>query len=522
MDACLEAGVDYLDTANYEPPDVAKFEYKWQWAYQERFAKAGRMALLGSGFDPGVTNVFCAYVAEAPARRDPLRRHRRLQRRLARQGVRDQLQPRDQHPRDHRARPLLGERRVEGDRPAQRVEDLRLPRRRRAQELPPLSRGARVAREEPQGPQAHPVLDDVRRGVPQAPRGAAERRHDAHRRGRVRGQEDRPDQVPAARCCRIRRRSPPSYTGKTSIGCLVRGHQGRQARSATSSTTSATTPRPTRKSARRPISYTTGVPAVTGAVMMVTGKWKGAGVFNMEQLDPDPFLEDVAQARPALARRGALGERRRCARRGRRARDRHLAASRRRASSPTSARSRRTSRSSPTCSSARAARSCSRSRASRSGRRSRSCGKYLAGATVELGRRGAARARGARRRGPRLRAGVLRRRDARARHARRSHRAQLARAVAAASRAIERRGAPDVDLGGLRVNHEHQEVEVALYDPAGAVLAARHDAREPRPPRDLDGIDGLHFHTLCQVNSDALERALAAFEQQVRRASSRA
>ena len=62
MDACLEAGVDYLDTANYEPPDVAKFEYSWQWAYQDRYQKAGRMALLGSGFDPGVTNVFCAYV----------------------------------------------------------------------------------------------------------------------------------------------------------------------------------------------------------------------------------------------------------------------------------------------------------------------------------------------------------------------------------------------------------------------------------------------------------------------------
>jgi len=61
MDACLAADVDYLDTANYEPPDEAKFEYKWQWAYRERFEKAGRMALLGSGFDPGVTNVFCAY-----------------------------------------------------------------------------------------------------------------------------------------------------------------------------------------------------------------------------------------------------------------------------------------------------------------------------------------------------------------------------------------------------------------------------------------------------------------------------
>lgn len=61
MDACLAAKVDYLDTANYEPLNEAKFEYKWQWAYQERFKKAGITALLGSGFDPGVTNVFCAY-----------------------------------------------------------------------------------------------------------------------------------------------------------------------------------------------------------------------------------------------------------------------------------------------------------------------------------------------------------------------------------------------------------------------------------------------------------------------------
>ncbi|RMG58537.1 MAG: saccharopine dehydrogenase family protein, partial [Gammaproteobacteria bacterium] len=61
MDACLETGVHYLDTANYEPKDEAKFEYKWQWAYQDRFREAGLMALLGSGFDPGVTNVFCAH-----------------------------------------------------------------------------------------------------------------------------------------------------------------------------------------------------------------------------------------------------------------------------------------------------------------------------------------------------------------------------------------------------------------------------------------------------------------------------
>ena len=61
MDACLECKVDYVDTANYEPEDTAKFEYSWQWAYREKFEKAGITALLGSGFDPGVTGVFCAY-----------------------------------------------------------------------------------------------------------------------------------------------------------------------------------------------------------------------------------------------------------------------------------------------------------------------------------------------------------------------------------------------------------------------------------------------------------------------------
>ena len=61
MDACLETKTDYVDTANYEPLDTAKFEYKWQWEYKERFEKAGITALLGSGFDPGVTGVFSAY-----------------------------------------------------------------------------------------------------------------------------------------------------------------------------------------------------------------------------------------------------------------------------------------------------------------------------------------------------------------------------------------------------------------------------------------------------------------------------
>ncbi len=62
MDACLEAGIHYLDTANYEPEDEAKFEYHWQWAYQDKFKEAGLTAILGSGFDPGVTSVFAKWL----------------------------------------------------------------------------------------------------------------------------------------------------------------------------------------------------------------------------------------------------------------------------------------------------------------------------------------------------------------------------------------------------------------------------------------------------------------------------
>lgn len=64
MEACLKSGVSYLDTANYEPRDVAHFEYSWQWAYKERFEEAGLTAILGCGFDPGVTSIYTAYAAK--------------------------------------------------------------------------------------------------------------------------------------------------------------------------------------------------------------------------------------------------------------------------------------------------------------------------------------------------------------------------------------------------------------------------------------------------------------------------
>ena len=64
MDACLECGVNYLDTANYEPRDEAKYQYSWQWAYKDKFEKAGLTAILGCGVDPGVSGVYTAYAAK--------------------------------------------------------------------------------------------------------------------------------------------------------------------------------------------------------------------------------------------------------------------------------------------------------------------------------------------------------------------------------------------------------------------------------------------------------------------------
>src|SRR3546814_4069852 len=69
MEACLSTGAHYLDTANYEPRDEAKFEYHCQWAYQDRFKDAGLMALPGSGFDPGVTSVFTTWLKKHPFER---------------------------------------------------------------------------------------------------------------------------------------------------------------------------------------------------------------------------------------------------------------------------------------------------------------------------------------------------------------------------------------------------------------------------------------------------------------------
>ena len=293
MDACLEAGVDYLDTANYEPPDVAKFEYSWQWAYQERFAKAGRMALLGSGFDPGVTNVFCAYV----------QKH-----------LLDEIHYVDIvdcNAGNH------GKAFATNFNPEINIREVTARGRYWEQgewkETAPLS----VSRtfdypgvgEKKSFLLYHEELESLVKNLKGLKRirfwmtfGEAYLKHleVLGNVGMTRIDEVEFDgkQIVPIKFLRALLPDPASlatnYTGKTSIGCLCEGvKDGKPKRYFIYNICDhAETFKEVRAQA---VSYTTGVPAVTGAVMMVTGKWRGHGVYNIETLDPDPFLDDVAK-----------------------------------------------------------------------------------------------------------------------------------------------------------------------------------------------------------------------------------
>jgi saccharopine dehydrogenase (NAD+, L-lysine-forming) len=293
MDACLETGVDYLDTANYEPPDEAKFEYSWQWAYRDRFAAAGLMALLGSGFDPGVTNVFCAY-----AKKELFDEIRTI----------DIL---DCNAGDH------GHAFATNFNPEINIREITQPGRYwekgEWREIEPMS--VSMTFDFPEvGPRKayvlyHEELESLVENIPGLERirfwmtfGDEYLTHlrvleNVGMTGiepvEFQGQQIVPIQFlkqllpdPASLA--------PGYTGKTCIGCLIEGTKDGKPRKVFvyNVCDHAETYREVRSQA---ISYTTGVPAMIGAKMMLTNTWRGAGVFNMEQLDPQPFMNDLNQ-----------------------------------------------------------------------------------------------------------------------------------------------------------------------------------------------------------------------------------
>ncbi len=293
MDACLAAGVDYLDTANYEPPDVAKFEYKWQWAYRERFTAAGRMALLGSGFDPGVTNVFCAYV-----QKHLLDEVHYVDIVDCNAGSHGKAFATNFNP-EINIREVTARGRYWEDGQWKETDPLSVAK---IFDYPGVGerKSFLLYHEELESLVLH--LKGLRRIRFWMTFGEAYLKHLEVLQNvgmtRIDEVEFEGHKIVPIKFLRALLPDPASlavgYTGKTSIGCLCEGvKDGKRKRYFIYNICDhAETYREVRAQA---VSYTTGVPAVTGAAMMVTGAWKGAGVFHMEQMDPDPFLADLAK-----------------------------------------------------------------------------------------------------------------------------------------------------------------------------------------------------------------------------------
>lgn len=292
MEACLRTGVDYVDTANYEPKDTAHFEYSWQWAYHERFREAGLTALLGSGFDPGVTNVFTAYLAKHEF--DEIHA----------------LDIIDVNAGDHgkafatNFNPEINIREVTAL--CRHWEDGRFI------ETEALSTARAYTCPEGIGDHTiyrmyHEELESLVKQYPSLKRAQfwmsfSERYLNflsvLQEVGMTRIDPILYDGHPIVPLQFLKAVLPePSSLGKTTrgktcIGCRVEGiKDGKELTKFIFNVCDHQ--QAFREVGSQAISYTTGVPAMIGAKMLLEGKWKGPGVFNMEQFDPDPFMADL-------------------------------------------------------------------------------------------------------------------------------------------------------------------------------------------------------------------------------------
>lgn len=289
MDACLETGVHYLDTANYEPPDEAKFQYSWQWAYQERFREKGLMALLGSGFDPGVTNVFTAWL------------HKHEFDTIEELDIIDANAGNHGQPFATNFNPEINIREVTARGRYWENGDWR--------ETDPLTVKQSFDFPDGIGPMNiylmyHEELESIVKHFPGIRRARFWMTFSENYLNHLtvlqnvgmtridpviyNGQEVIPLQFLKALLPNPSSLGPLTK-GRTCIGCLARGTKDGKPKIAYvyNICDHEACFREVRSQA---ISYTTGVPAMIGAKMMLTGKWTGQGVFNMEQLDPDPFM----------------------------------------------------------------------------------------------------------------------------------------------------------------------------------------------------------------------------------------
>ena len=292
MDACLHCGVNYLDTANYEPLDEAKYEYKWQWAYRERFEQAGLTAILGCGFDPGVSGVYTAYAAK--------HYYKEMQ----------YLDIVDCNAGNH------GMAFATNFNPEINIREV-------TQKGKYYENGKWIETEPHEihrpltypniGPKEsyliyHEELESLVKNYPTIKRArfwmTFGQEYLTHLRviqniGMARIDPIMYNGVEIVPIQFLKAVLPnpgdlgKNYTGETSIGCRIRGI-GKDGKELTYYVYNNCSHHAAYlETGAQGVSYTTGVPAMIGAMMFLTGKWKKPGVYNVEEFDPDPFMEQL-------------------------------------------------------------------------------------------------------------------------------------------------------------------------------------------------------------------------------------
>lgn len=293
MDACLETGVHYLDTANYEPKEEAKFEYSWQWAYQDRFREKGLLAVLGCGFDPGVTSIFTAHAAKHHF--DEMH----------------YLDIVDCNAGDH------GKAFATNFNPEINIREVTQKGR--------YYENGRWIETEPHeifkilnypdiGPRKsyviyHEELESLVKNFPTLKRArfwmTFGDEYLTHLRviqniGMAGIEPVKYKGIDVIPLEFLKAVLPDpgelgeNYTGQTSIGCRIRGVKN-GAEKTYYIWNNCSHQEAYRETGAQGVSYTTGVPAALGAAMALTGKWSGKGVFNVEEFDPDPFLAKLGE-----------------------------------------------------------------------------------------------------------------------------------------------------------------------------------------------------------------------------------
>jgi saccharopine dehydrogenase (NAD+, L-lysine-forming) len=293
MDACLETGVNYLDTANYEPKDEAKFEYSWQWAYHDRFKAKGIMAVLGCGFDPGVTSIYTAYAAKHHF--DEMH----------------YLDIVDCNGGDHgkafatNFNPEINIREItqkgkywkNGDWVETEPFEIK-----KVLSYPNIGKRDSYVL-------FHEELESLTKNYPSLKQArfwmTFGQEYLTHLRviqnigmSRIDSVKYKGVDIIALEFLKEVLPNPgdlgENYTGETSIGCRIKG-----IKDGVEKTyyvwNNCSHQKAYDETGTQGVSYTTGVPAMLGAMMVLTGKWKGEGVFNVEEFNPDPFMEKIGE-----------------------------------------------------------------------------------------------------------------------------------------------------------------------------------------------------------------------------------